>query len=356
MPSRAVIWIVALAAAITGIASLHHVTDPAQAVRHEVYNYLGYVPIIIAAYRYGVAGGLAAAVLTAGMLIPHIRNVWADNPAYTASQWGQVLAFHLIGVTVGVLAGAQRRSTARAREAAASLQRAHRELVASHEQLKRADRLSALGEIAAGLAHEIQNPVAGIRGALEIVGARVPAGTPEAEFAGVAEKELRRMEGLIAEFLNYARAHKPALRRTGLEPLLRHVTALLQPEAERHGVDLVIEPDPDVPDVELDPEQITQVIFNVVLNAIQATPERSTVRIRLSRDDAFVRTDVADEGPGIAPDHLPRLFDPFFTTKPRGTGLGLAVSQRIVTAHRGTIDVMSASPGGTTVRIRLPIR
>lgn len=346
----------ALLAGIVVIAALHHLTDPVQVVRHEVYNYLGYVPIILAAYRYGVAGGLATAVLMSAALIPHIRSVWADNPAYTASQWGQILAFHLIGVTVGLLAGAQRRSTARYRDAAESLERAHRDLVASHEQLRRADQLSALGEIAAGLAHEIQNPVAGIKGAIEIVASRVASGTPEAEFVGVAAKELLRVEGLVTEFLDYARPHDPALSPGDLHSLVRHVTAMLHPEADRKRVPLVVESDAIIPVIELDPQQITQVLVNVILNAIQASEDGTPVRIREAVESGWVVLDVIDLGPGIPSGHLARLFDPFFTTKPRGTGLGLAISQRILTAHRGTIETMPGSPRGTVFRIRLPIR
>jgi len=344
-----------LLAAVAAVASLHFVTDPSRIVLHEVYNYLCYVPVIFGAYWYGAWGGVAAAAVTSVAFIPHIRAAWTGDEAYSANLYTQVVVFHVLGLTVGLLVAAQRRLTARYRDAATSLERANRELRDSHEHLRRADRLSALGEIAAGLAHEIQNPLAGVKGALEIIASRVTQGTPEAEFAGIGGKELARLEGLVNEFLTYARPHDPALRSTDVHEIVERVAALLRPEAEREAVTLVFERPAAFPVLSLDPEQITQVIFNVVLNAIQATGVGGHVRIREAVESGWGVIDVIDEGPGIPPEHALRIFDPFFTTKPRGTGLGLAISRRIVTAHRGTIEALPGAPSGTVFRIRLPL-
>ena len=347
---------VGLIAAIIGISSLHYVTVPSRVVLHEVYNYLCYLPIILAAYWYGILGGLAAAALTSALFIPHIRAAWAGNAAYSASQYAQVFVFHLLGLTVGWLAGTQRRLTTRYQDAATSLEAANRELKESQDHLRRADRLSALGEIAAGLAHEIQNPLAGIKGALEIVASRARPDTPEAEFSDIGGKELARLETLVREFLDYARPRDPTLRPTDVPDLVERVTALLRPEADKRAVRLIGEY-PDTSNdlsLNLDPDQMTQVILNVVLNAIQASPSGGGVRIHVSMEPGWGTIDVIDQGPGIAPEHVSRIFDPFFTTKSRGTGLGLATSHRIVAAHRGTITALPGSPTGTTFRIRLP--
>lgn len=344
-----------LIAGIGAIASLHFVTDPAYLTLHEFYNYLCYVPIIVAAYCYGAWGGVAAAALTSAAFIPHIRAAWVGNDAYTASLYAEVVVFHILGLTVGLLAATQRRLTARYRDTAVSLERANRELRDSQAHLRRADRLSALGEIAAGLAHEIQNPLAGVKGALEIITSRVAPGTPEAEFADIGGKELARLEGLVSEFLAYARPHDPALRPTDVHEIVERVAALLHAQAEKKPVTLVLERPAAMPRLSIDPEQITQVIFNVVLNAIQATPPGGQIRITEFAEPGWVVIDVIDEGPGIAPEHALRLFDPFFTTKPRGTGLGLAISQRIVAAHRGTIEALPGAPSGSVFRIRLPL-
>lgn len=343
-----------IAASIGAISSLHYITSPTQVVFHEIYNYLCYVPIILAAYWYGVWGGIVAAALTSAAFIPHIRAAWVANPAYTASQYAQVVVFHVLGLTVGLLAEAQRRLTARYREAAASLEKANRELRDSQEHVRRADRLSALGEIAAGLAHEIQNPLAGIKGALDIVASRASAGSPEAEFAQIGTTELARLDTLVREFLMYARPHDPALRPTPIHDVVERVVALLRPQAEKKRVTLLVEETSNVTLI-VDPEQMTQVILNVVLNAIQASPSGGSVRIREAVEADWAQIEIIDEGSGIAPEHLSRIFDPFFTTKARGTGLGLATSQRIVTAHRGTITAVPGSPSGSIFRIRVPL-
>ena len=355
--ARHATWLgLGLLVAIAGISSLHYVTAPARVVFHEVYNYLCYVPIVVAAYRFGMLGGIAAAALTSALFIPHIRATWATNAPYTASQYAQVVVFHLLGLGVGWLAGSQQRLTARYRDAATSLERANREIRESREHLRRADRLSALGEIAAGLAHEIQNPLAGIKGALDIVASRAQPKTPEAEFADIGRKELGRLETLVREFLDYARPREPTLRPTAVPDLVERVTALLRPEAEKKGVRLVLEyPDASSDlSLNLDADQMTQVILNVVLNAIQASPADGLVRIRVSTDPGSSTIEVIDQGNGIPPEHASRIFDPFFTTKSRGTGLGLATSHRIVAAHRGTITAVPGSPTGTIFRIHLP--
>ena len=343
-----------LAAGIVIISSLHYVTPPSRAVLHEVYNYACYVPIIFAAYWYGVWGGVVSAVVTSAAFIPHIRMTWASNPAYTASQYAQVVVFHALGITVGVLASAQRRLTARYRAAAASLEQANRDLRESQEQLRRADRLSTLGEISSGLAHEIGNPLAGLKGALDILASRAAPNTPEAEFADVARTEIVRLERLVREFLAYARPQEPIRRPTNPSELMQRVASLLRPELEQKGVTLALNTDEGL-SLNVDPDQMTQVLLNVALNAIQASPPGTTVRVCAAREGENARIDVIDQGPGIAPEHLPRVFDPFFTTKARGTGLGLATSQRIVASHGGTITASPALPTGTVVRIQLPL-
>lgn len=346
----------ALLAVIVLISALHYLTDPRYALLHSIYQRLYYAPVIVGAYWYGVPGGLLAAGGAALAYIPHIQLVWSGNPAYSASQYAEVGMFFVAGLFVGLLADRQRRLTAQARRAAASLEQAYRELRDSQEQIRRADRLSALGEIAAALAHELRNPLASVKGAFEIVAARVAPGTPEAEFADIGTKELGRLDELLGRFLSYARPQPPELQRARLDGLLDHVAALLEPEAERAGVEVHIDSRQAIPEVLVDASQIEQVFLNVLLNAIQASPRGGRVWIRHATERHRLVIDVLDEGPGIPAEHRARIFDPFFTTKEKGTGLGLAVSARIVAAHGGDIE---AQPGpaqrGTCVRIRLPL-
>jgi signal transduction histidine kinase len=344
-----------LLACVAAVSALHYATPPEHFVLHALYQRLYYVPVILAAYWFGVRGGLVAAVVSSLAYAPHIHTAWSHNPPYTVSQYAELLVFLSLGLSVGLIASHERRLANQHRDTAGRLERANRELRESGEQLRRAERLSALGEIAAGLAHELRNPLAGIKGALEIVSARAPVATPEAEFSGIATRELQRLEGLVQEFLDYARPKPPRLRPADLPDVVRRVVSLLGPQAEQAGVALAVEGDDASQGLRIDPEQIEQVLVNVVLNAVQASPRGGQVKIRHYPRDGRYRIEVADQGPGIPPDSKARIFEPFFTTKERGTGLGLAISQRIIAAHRGEIRITPGQGGGTVVEILLPV-
>ena len=186
--------VTAIAIGIAIVSLLHIGTSAHHAERHALYEYLYYAPILAAAYWFGPAGGLLSALVATIAYVPHIRTMWADNAVYTASQYGQVVVFHVVGGMVGLLIGRQRRLTDEARQTATTLERINAELRTSHQQLSRAERLSALGELAAGLAHELRNPVAAIKGAIDILASRASVNTPEAEFTAVAGRELSRLQ------------------------------------------------------------------------------------------------------------------------------------------------------------------
>jgi signal transduction histidine kinase len=345
----------ALLVALAVVSILHYTTSPERAGLHVLYQRLYYGPIIVGAYWFGVWGGVATAVAAALAYAPHIQHTWAHNAPYTFSQYSELVIFVCAGALVGFLADVQHRLTRQYRDVAASLERKNRELEDSHTQLTRADRLAALGQIAAGLAHEIRNPLAGIKGALDIIVAKVLQGTPEAEFASIAAREVERLSDLVQEFLDYARPHAPELRSVRLDDVVEHVVLLLRTEAERAGVTLVYDGREPLLDTRMDPEQIRQVLFNVILNGIQASPSTAEVRVESFSSAGHAVVQVTDRGLGIPTGDLAQIFDPFFTTKPHGTGLGLAISQRIIEAHQGEIDIRNADGGGAVVRISIPL-
>ena len=342
----------ALVLLIAAISLLHSATNQSDVIWHGLLLRLYYVPILIGAYWYGAFGGLLIALACSMAYVPHLRE---QSPALEAGRYAEIVVFHVIGLTVGLLATAQRRVTGRYQRAAETLERANLELRESSEQLQRADRLKTLGEVAAGLAHEIRHPLASIRGALEIIDERSRPDSPEAEFSRLAIVEVQRLDNLVWEFLRYARPHEPDLRPTSLNDVVERAVALLRIEAERGGVMLDVDRSVPVPDAWIDALQIEQVLLNVILNAIQASPPDSCVHVRERVDRQEVVVDVIDEGAGIPFEHLKQVFSPFFTTREKGTGLGLAVAQRIVMAHHGHVEVTETSERGTCVRIRLPI-
>lgn len=342
--------VVALAAAVS---VAHFATSKHHAGLHAAYEYAYYLPVLMGAYWGGALGGLTAALVCAAFYFPHIQATWADNAPYAASQYGELVAFHMIGGIVGVLVTRLRRSSDQAQEAAAALATKNRELVESHQHLLRAERLTALGTLAAGLAHEVRTPVAAIKGALEILASRARPGTPEAEFTDVATKELSRLGTLLEDFLAYARPRPPARVAMRLAEVAQQVHVLLSSEANRRGVRVDIQTATEG-HLTGDPAQLTQVLLNVVLNAIQASPAGEDVVVQVTDRGGDVELEVIDRGVGLSPDDAAKVFEPFFTTKAKGTGLGLPIAQRIIVAHGGTIALTPSTPTGTRVVIRLP--
>lgn len=221
-------------------------------------------------------------------------------------------------------------------------------------QIQRSERLAALGQLAAGVAHEIRNPLSSIRGFAQFFKKRFPSGTEDKNYADVMVHEVDRLNRVITNLLDFARPKEPVMRQTRPREMVEHAMALIRKEAETRGVKIHVEG--DVTPRLLDPDQMTQALLNLLLNAMEGMSEGGDVHIVLeSREDRQGWTlEVRDTGPGISPEALPRLFDPFFTTKKRGTGLGLAIVHRIVENHGGTIEAKSETGKGTRFVLRFP--
>ena len=241
--ARADAWRIAgLVLLVAAISALHYATSPTRIVWHEVFQRLYYVPIILGAYWYGVRGGVFVAIVASLGYVPHIRTAWTAGVQQQASRYAELVVFYRVGIVVGLLASEQRRVAERHRRTAASLELANRKLRESYDHLRRADRLKALGEVAAGLAHEIRHPLASIGGALEIIESRAAAQSPEGEFSRLARGELQRLDRLVMEFLRYARPREPELREMSVHDVVDHVAGLTRVEADRAAVTVGIEP------------------------------------------------------------------------------------------------------------------
>jgi two-component system sensor histidine kinase PilS (NtrC family) len=220
------------------------------------------------------------------------------------------------------------------------------------EAVQRSARLADLGAIAAGLAHELRNPLASMSGSIELL--REHAGSEEdRRLMGIVLREAARLEALVAQFLAFARPATPRKERTDLRALLDETLRVFRNDPQAAGVPLEASLSPAW--TECDPGQIRQVAWNLLCNAAQAMAGRpGAIRVACGEAPWGARLDVEDDGPGIPPDEVERIFLPFFTTKPRGTGLGLATVHRIVDAHGGTIAVTPAAGGGSRFSVLLP--
>lgn len=229
------------------------------------------------------------------------------------------------------------------------------------ERLRERDRLAALGEMSAGLAHEIRNPLGAIKGAAQVLeGGQVPP--PMRELLSVIREETERLAGVVSQFLEYARPLKPALMPTDVNQAINRTLVLFNEERRQEAVEIRADLARDLPLVNSDADQLRQVFWNLLRNAVEAFVDgRGLIRLqtrvvsspRGNRDMVEVR--VIDNGPGIDAESQRRMFVPFFTTKAKGTGLGLAICQRIVTSHGGSIELSSKPGAGSTFMLRFPV-
>jgi signal transduction histidine kinase len=240
----------------------------------------------------------------------------------------------------------------------AQLKGSREEIQRLHQtQMSRAEHFATLGELAAGLAHEIRNPLAGIAGVLDIVSRDLPDSSPARSVMEDAKQEAVQINRILTELLDTARPKPPQFRVADIVGTVEHAVMFARQQAVTRRISLEFEVRDTLPQVEHDPGQINQVLLNLLLNAIQSMDKAGTVKVTLQQlDDNTVSISVKDEGKGISPDHLPNIFRPFFTTKGHGTGLGLSLARRMVESHGGTIDVTSTFGKGSQFTVELPIR
>lgn len=231
------------------------------------------------------------------------------------------------------------------------------------EQLRRSDRLAALGVLAAGVAHEVRNPLVGIRAAAQLM-EREPAFPPSLrEFTGIIIRQVDRLNRIVSELLSFAGQQPLQRRPCNINQILEEALHLLESTLEGAKVGLVRRYDPEIPAIRGDPDRLLQVFLNLARNGVEAMTSGGElmVRTRFERvapqcgGRAAAVAEIADRGSGIAPEVQTHLFNPFFTTKHGGTGLGLPISVRIVEEHGGTIEVQSRAGGGSTFRVLLPL-
>jgi signal transduction histidine kinase len=338
-----------------GIVSLLHYNTPTNHYwAHPLLQRAYYLPVLLMALWFGWRGGIAAATLAALSYIPHIAMAWQSQPEYRAAGYVEIGMFFAIGGLTGGLSDLERAQKRKIEETVAKLSETYAQLQASMEQLRRADRLSALGELSAGLAHEIRNPLGSLEGAVTILRRpELPEKTRQ-EFAEMAGKEVVRLKGLLTNFLEFARPQPP--RRTLIEPqlLLQSVSQLAGETAKMARITIRLESTP-MAAISVDAEQIKQVLLNLVLNAVQAMPTGGEITLRSHPSKCSVLLEVVDQGVGIPPENLERIFDPFFTTRAGGTGLGLSIAYQIINRHGGHLSVRNNPRRGVTFTVLLPV-
>jgi signal transduction histidine kinase len=349
-----------LGLSILGISLLHYLTPLHLHYLHDIFQRFYYLPIILAALWFGFRGGLTCSLAVSIAYAPHIFFQWGGELTVEMEKYLEIVMYNVVGSVTGLLAQRERerreelqRTAEGLEESCKKLQAQSERIIVIEEQLRRSEKLSTLGEMAAVLAHEIRNPLGSIRGTAEILRDDYRPGDPKHEFIEIQIKETERLNHVVEDFLRMARQQPMELHDCSLREELETIVTLVARDAQGRGIALLLGPGMEETIIKGDREKLRQAFLNIVINALQATESGGEVAITISKTDSGFEIAFRDSGSGISPDDLQRIFEPFYTTKPDGTGLGLAVTRKIIEGHGGTLDIVSEKDKGTTVFVRL---
>ena len=360
-------WIIAALMAVLTLVYYAEYTPLAQfgsfftdAFPHDLHRTLFLIPIIYAAITFRARGTLGASFVFLCVVLPRTFHSPYADPLV------RPLLFVLFTTFLGVLTAMLIDRVEKEEKAHAELNIAHQELSTyvqqlkeSQEQLIQAEKLTSLGQMAASIAHEINNPLAGVLVYTQLLSKKVAGDTLKEEealdYLAKMESEVNRCSRIIRNLLDFARQKELMLRLVDINRVLEQVLSLVGHQAQLQNIEVVKEFSPSLPSVMADSDQLQQVFINLSLNAIQAMPDGGKLTIRSSAVDGEVRIDVQDTGCGISKENMGKLFTPFFTTKAKGkgVGLGLAVAHGIIEMHKGRIKVQSEVGKGTTFSVYL---
>ena len=317
------------------------------------------LPVVSAATYFGVVATLLFTLLAYGAYISFL--LFVDFSQYTIDP-DQIPVLVLRGVflaiagnLVNVLAQALRVQSAEHQKVAEELAEANQNLREAEAAMRRSERLAALGQLSAGLAHELRNPLGTIRVSAEMLTKNVAAENELArEMAGFIACEVDRTNSLVTRFLEFARPLKLKTAVADIAEVLDRAVALVERDAPQYRVTFYKNYSPDLAPFPLDAELMERVFYNLLLNAAQASAERGAITVKTRAVDGTAEVAVIDRGPGVDQKIMEQIFNPFFTTKPDGVGLGLAIVSKIVDEHGGRITVESEPAKGTVFRVYLP--
>ncbi len=344
-----------IAGLVVTLAVATWVTPPHAVVLHNILHHLNILPFMLAGMFFGWRGALKTILLATVLQAPSIYRHWFHANLDAKDQIVELSTFGAAGAIAGLLADRERTQRRRVESTKLELEQVYTELRQNIDTLKKTERLTAAGQLSASLAHEIRNPLASISGAAGILARGQASADSRTECLEILTKESQRLNKLLTNFLDFARPRLPRYRRTEPVEMLHSVTTLAQHIATQYGVALQLDTPPRLPEIDCDPEQIKQLLLNLILNAIQATGHGGHVLVRSAFHSDRIAIEVCDDGPGVAPEGRDNLFEPFFTTRENGTGLGLAIAFNLATQHDGTLTYGPNAGRGTIFRLELPL-
>jgi two-component system sensor histidine kinase HydH len=329
------------------------------------YYPIFYLPVMTAAMYFGPIGTLLWTLVATGaycwFLIPVFLGEFTLAAGGRAELLLRVTFFFLVGMIVNRFVMDYRRQTQQYQVLAENLSEANRSLEKAQEEARRAERLAALGQLSAGLAHEIRNPLGVIKGSAELLSQKLSAGDAMAkELAGYIYTEVNRVSSLVSRFLDFARPSNLDLRPQPLVPVIEKALRYLIEQGHASNVKVVRDFASDLPPVMLDEDLCEQVFTNLLLNACQSMGDgggmlRLSAYAAATEEGKEIIAEVEDSGPGVPAEMREQIFNPFVTTRKSGVGLGLAIVAKIIDGHGGTIRVVTGRGPGACFRLSFPV-
>lgn len=337
--------ITVIIALLAGTTFLHYFTASHHQHYHIVYRTLYFVPIVLAGFWFGLWGALPTSATASIAYLPFVAINWQGFSAADFDRLMELVIYNVVALVAGILRDREREEQRR---------------------LQQAEKLSAMGKALSGAAHDMKTPLIAIGGFANLLLKqlqRVSPADPESvaqlvktgeEKLNVVIKETRRLENMVRDMLDFSRPLQLERSQTSFANILQETFALVEEVAQRHRVSVVNESATELPEVSVDVMRMKQVLINLIINAVQASPEGEQVRVHCYQAPPDLVIDVIDCGCGIPLEKRTDVFSPFFTTKQEGTGLGLPIVGKIVDAHGGRISIVDNPQKGVTFRVKLP--
>jgi two-component system, NtrC family, sensor histidine kinase HydH len=364
LPRRGPIYSVLLKIALATLLLDHTGMDPEDLAINSIYWPVYYLPIVTAATYFGPLGTLlmtlAAGLAYAVWLIPAWLKGYEITPENYSILAIRILFLFLAAMLVNRFAVENRRQIRQSQALSDTLEETNRQLRRAEADARRSERLAALGQLSAGLAHEIRNPLGVIKGSAEMLSQKLRDSQPlESELAGYISSEVNRLNALVARFLDFARPQNLDLHPQSIVEIVDRALASAQTQSPHPGVQIERRYASNLPEILADDQFCERVFANLILNAFQAMDGqpgllRLSISPEFSHGTAGVAVTVEDNGPGVPAALREQIFNPFFTSKKDGVGLGLAIVAKIVDDHRGWIRLENDPAPGARFRVFLP--
>lgn len=329
------IKIVLLSCMILLISLFYYTTVPRHIYYHTLFRDLYFLPLILSSFWFGLGAAVVTASAITVIYLPLLVSNWQGFSPIDFSRILEILLFNGVAAVLGYLSSREK---------------------AGEKALRESESLAAMGIALSAVAHELKNPLTAIGGFSRLLQKKLRDDAESRERLDMVIRETDRLEALVVDMLDFARPLELGLTTADLNQVVRNSLSIAENAVGNKNVRIIQELTENLPFVDLDPMRMEQALINLIINAIQASPEGKPVLVRTYNKGNAACIEITDHGPGIPPEHREKIFTPFFTTKREGTGLGLPIVLKIVRAHSGKIELVETLGRGTMFKITLPVR